>query len=221
MSELRRYSPQKLDAPAPESDLGSLARFVVSYVDGASSPEEPVIATETGTKIPKVGDVFGLGDQIRTLDGRVEIRDDLGMVLRLGSKSEVSFEFEPALNRHVLSFFGSIYKTRLAQSRPITIQHCGKYRTSCYSCLCPFCIENTGEFSDTYYALEAAVPIFEYDEDGEWFLITEVPEGYRATLHYDTSKPMRDRYTVQEIVPISPFDYDRLTQDFLNPKYWH
>lgn len=142
------------------------------------------------------------------------------MILRLGQQSEAAFEFDPNLKRHVFSYFGRGFKKRLTQLEPFTLQFCGKYRTSCYQCPCPICIENHDPFTDIYYAFLAPVPVFEYDEHGEWFLITNIPEGYKAILVHDPSKPMRERYSVAGLEPITEADYDRITAEYLNPKHW-
>jgi hypothetical protein len=71
------------------SGLG-LPQFFVSYI--SQSRKDPVLlnSAHPGAKIPvQVDDAFKVGDKLMTNDARVELRDHQGMILRLGSNSEV------------------------------------------------------------------------------------------------------------------------------------
>jgi len=204
---------------SPHSQPSDLPRFEVTFVS-RTERDPAVLITPDGETALSSGTELYLGVQIETRSGRVELRDEHGMILRLGERSEAAFEFDSNLKRHVFSYFGRGFKKRLTQLEPFTLQFCGKYRTSCFNCPCPICIENHDPFTDIYYAFLASVPVFEYDEQGEWFLITEIPEGYKATLVHDPSKPMRERYSVAATAPITEADYDRITDEYLNPKRW-
>ncbi len=73
---------------------------------------------------------------------------------------------------------------------------------------------------DTFYGLHGDTFIWEYDEAGQKFPIVNVPEGYKATLAYLDTQPMRQRYTVTGMQPIIDEEYDYIVNRFMNPKHW-
>lgn len=163
------------------------------------------------------GQLIGLNDLILSNDSRIEIRNSTGLIFRLGTHSE--FSLEQTVNGIVPIYFGSVYKTRF--SGIPTVMCSGKYRTSCYTqCMNTLFTENISSNKDIFYGMSDDIHIWEYDENGRRFPIVSIGEGQKVTLQFDNSKPMRERYTVFSIDMISDDDYDRITQKFINNKYW-
>jgi len=161
-----------------------------------------------------------VGDKLATNGSRIEIRDDQGMILRLGSNSEVELMFDQNAKRYVLSWFGEVFKMRLSSGQPLQLNLCGKYRTSCWMCLLSTFAQNIDAVRDAFYAPFGDVPIFEYDETGTEFPIVEVPEGHKVILVHDHSQPMRKRYATESVLPIASEEYDYITEHYLNPNRW-
>jgi hypothetical protein len=118
-----------------------------------------------------------------------------------------------------LIFFGEVYKFRY-YVRPLEVVACGKYRTSCWFCPFSMYARNLDESRDAFYALAGRVPIWEWDEEGKSFLIVEVPEGYKAILRHDSTKPMRQRYIVEEVCPITPEEWIHIASKYMDPGRW-
>jgi hypothetical protein len=187
----------------------------VSQVEPGQKPAELIVGEQTLAL--KAGELLQLGDALQTGDTRVEIRDLNGLIMRLGPGSECSIERTPG--GIVLVYSGEVYKTRYDAPQ---IQACAKYRTSCYvRCSVPL-FTKPGETpnTDMFYGLFNETDIWEYDENGRRFPIVSVPEGYRVTLAYLEAMPMRQRYTVTEVVPISDQEYDYISAHYMNPKHW-
>jgi hypothetical protein len=161
-----------------------------------------------------------VGEKLSTNGSRIEIRDEQGMILRLGENSEVEVIFDNNAKRYVLSWFGEVFKMRLANGQPLSLNLCGKYRTSCWMCIHSTFAQNIDVHRDAFYALFGHVPIFEYDELGVEFPILEVPEGHKAVLYHDDAQPMRKRYVTESVVPITSKEYNYITQRYLNPSGW-
>ena len=189
----------------------------------------PTILSNKQSKNLSIGDVLTFGSKIETHDSFVELRDREGFVLRLGPKSDVAYEL-PYLfgsNRNqpsesgILVFFGEIYKYR--KYTPTKILGCAggaKYRTSCWACIESLYAENLDEHRDAFYAVDGDINVWEWDEIGNSFDIVTIPDGYKAILHYDDSRTMRDRYTVEQVLKITDIEWDRIVDRFLNPKNW-
>lgn len=79
---------------------------------------------------------------------------------------------------------------------------------------------NLDENRDAFYALAGGVPIWEWDEEGKSFVIVEVPEGYKAILHHDSTKPMRKRYIVEEVCPITSEEWAHIAFNYIDPGRW-
>lgn len=62
--------------------------------------------------------------------------------------------------------------------------------------------------------------IFEYDENGRKFTIAVLDEDEYAELHFDAHAAMRQRYTVKNKQRISDEELDRVTQEYMNDRYW-
>lgn len=170
--------------------------------------------------------VLSVGDQLRTLNGWVEVRDDFGLVVRLGPSSELAYALDPQggniahpFEQPSLIFFGEVYKFRY-YVRPLEVVACGKYRTSCWYCPSSMHARNLDENRDAFYALAGGVPIWEWDEEGKSFVIVEVPEGYKAILHHDSTKPMRKRYIVEEVCPITSEEWAHIAFNYIDPGRW-
>ncbi|WAA12911.1 hypothetical protein [Fervidibacillus halotolerans] len=169
-------------------------------------------------KTPLVeGTIIGVNELIVSNDSKVEIKDNIGLMFRLGENSEFSLELTALGIAPV--FYGEVYKGRLG-GHPIVM--CGgKYRTSCYvQCLTTMFFENLESDLDAFYALSDEVEVWEYDERGRRFPIVTLEEGYKANIRYLEDKPMRERYVVESIEPITDDKYDYITSKFMNPKNW-
>ncbi|GEM88507.1 hypothetical protein [Meiothermus granaticius] len=170
--------------------------------------------------------VLSVGDQLRTRNGWVEVRDDFGLVIRLGPGSELAYALDPQggniahpLEQPSLIFFGEVYKFRY-YVRPLEVVACGKYRTSCWYCPSSMHARNLDENRDAFYALAGSVPIWDWDEKGESFVIVEVPKGHKAVLRHDSMKPMRKRYIVEEVCPISSDEWIRIASNYMDSGRW-
>ncbi|MGV3489439.1 MAG: hypothetical protein ACO1OC_12775 [Tuberibacillus sp.] len=161
------------------------------------------------------GRVLDVHEKIVTLNSYVEIRDNNGMLFRLGPNSE--FALEPTFSGIIPVYWGEVYVT---PQNGLNIYAQQKYRTSCYFSPQALYMENLDKNLDGFYALSEDVIIYEYDEQGKRFPIVVVPEGSRAVLEYREDKPMRERYVVSEVSEITDEQYDRITSKFLNPKAW-
>ncbi len=205
--------------------LGTV-RYWVSRVLREDQRDLPILLQQ-GKEVNLVENTeLSVGDQIKTRNCWVEVRDDFGLVMRLGPNSELSYVLDPQggniahpSEQPSLIFFGEVYKFRY-YVRPLEIVACGKYRTSCWYCPSSMYARNLDDNRDAFYALAGSVPIWEWDEVGESFVIVEVPEGHKAILRHDSKKPMRKRYVVEEVYPISPEDWAYIASNFANPGRW-
>ncbi len=172
----------------------------------------------TNGKFPLVeGTVIGLNDLILTHNCLVEIRDNNGLIFRLGEHPEFSLELTVIGIAPI--FFGSVFKTRFSGYPPTMCA--GKYRTSCYlKCPTTLHTENVEDGLDVFYSLSEETEIWEYDEKGKKFPIINVEEGYKVYLRYISNRPMRERYNIEKIQPISHQEYDYIAMNYMNPKYW-
>lgn len=188
--------------------------------------EQPTLL-RGGKAIPiEEGTVLEVGDAIETRDGLLEVRDNYGLVLRLGPFSELSYVHHPQggivtqpAERPSLVFFGEVFKFR-RYVRPLEVVACGKYRTSCWYCPANVYARNLDVSRDAFYALLGEVLIWEWDENGQPFDIVSIPEGYKAVLRHDPTQPMRNRYAVENMMPISAKEWAYMASNFMNPARW-
>lgn len=205
-------APQRLQDPSNANSL-DLRTFMVTFVShDVDTKEQPTI---NGVKL-QPGTILAHNDRVETHDGRVEIRDNLGAIFRLRGNS--SFEvgltedgYEPVMD-------GYVYKFRRGDTPAIA--YCGKYVTSCYMCQFVAVIEPLSDTADRYYSFGTSNIIFEYDENGRKFTIAALDEDEYAELHYDSQAPMRQRYVVKNRKRISDDEFDRITQEYINDRYW-
>ena len=167
-----------------------------------------------------------VGDILKTRDGLVEVRDNYGLVLRLGPSSELEYVYHPQggiiaqpAERPTLVFFGEIFKFR-HYVRPLEVVACGKYRTSCWYCPANVYARNLDTHRDAFYALLGEVFIWEWDERGQSFDLVSIPEGYKAVLRHDPTQPMRNRYAVEDMMPISEKEWEYIASNYINPTRW-
>lgn len=167
-----------------------------------------------------------VGDHLATLDGWLEVRDNYGLIVRLGPSSELSYDFDPyggviaqPAKRASLIFYGEIFKFRY-YVQPLEVVACGKYRTSCWYCPMSFYARNLDASRDVYYALAGEALVWEWDEEGKPFDIVRIPEGYKAVLRHDPLQPARKRYAVEKVSTVSADEWDYITANFMNPKRW-
>jgi hypothetical protein len=197
----------------------TVPKFLVQYV-AATQGRLPVVRDEISERNVQTHYQLRVGEKLITNSSRIEIRDEHGMILRLGSNSEVELIFDQNAKRYVLSWFGEVFKMRLTSGKSLQLNLCGKYRTSCWMCPMSTFAQNVDAVRDTFYALFDTVPIFEYDELGVEFPIIEVPEGHKVTLRHADSQPMRKRYASESVEPITSEEYEYITKHFLNPNRW-
>lgn len=200
--------------------------YTVSQVILEKQARRPMLLRKGERLFLEESMALSVGDHLETFDGWVEVRDSDGLVIRLGPSSELSYVFDPyggivshPAERPSLIFYGEIFKFRY-YVRPLEVVACGKYRTSCWYCPSSFYVRNLDANRDAYYALAGEVPVWERDEEGTPFDIVRIPEGHKAILRHDQLQPMRKRYTVEEVSPVSAEEWDYIVSNFMNPKRW-
>lgn len=191
--------------------------FRVTFVDENVDILPSIIDQNGNINELKQAQLIGLNDLILSNESRIEIRDNTGLVFRIGPHSE--FSLEQTVIGISPVYYGSIYKTRFSGIPSVMCG--GKYRTSCYTqCMNTLFTENESSNTDVFYGLSDDIHIWEYDEWGRRFPIVSITEGQKVILKFDDSKQMRERYTVVNVDEITDADYDRITNNFMNNKNW-
>lgn len=208
---------KELEVSAVVADIGAI--LPEHYVSFVSESEKPAVLIKPNGRaiLLTSGTKVGLGDLVKTNNSRVEVRDQFGMIVRLGERSEIGYFNEEVMGESLV-FFGEVYKIRLHTNHKVYA--CGKYRTSCWMCPMSLYANIIDDSHDVVYALSEKVPIWEYDEKGEEFEIVTLNEGFKAVLRHDDDKSLRERYTVVKVSPVSDKEHDYISDNFLNPKRW-
>jgi len=199
---------QGVSTQYPESQEGNYRVTVIHEADTAT----PMIRTPIGEEKPlKINGILARGDRVYSKGSYIELRGPSGELYRLAPNSEFEWVPVPQIGFEPL-YYGRVF----------IITANGKYRTSC--CIRKISsayVENLNERDDAFYALYEDMLIYEYDEAGEYFEIVTVPNGHVAVLRHDPLKPMRSRYNVVSIQPISDMKMSRILEEFSKPSTWY
>ena len=150
--------------------------------------------------------------------GRIELRDTIGQIVRLGQGGEFKLVDTPlGIRPEYYGEVGILRKNR----------QCGKYRTSCYKV--PFPANEPADIlvrpgsmpnTDVYHVFTGAIAITEYDSTGRPYGICYVEEGKELVLGYDPAKTGPDRYNVVSQRALADADYDYWVTQYLDPRKW-
>ena len=150
--------------------------------------------------------------------GRIELRDNDGTIVRLGTGAEFEIKDSPFGNRP--EYFGPVYISKKGG--------CGKYRTSCWLAAANPLSERPDVFMkpsgqpdvDEFYAISGDVVIYEIDEESKTFTICTVHEGEKALITYDSkADKMRNRYKAK-VFPYTDSEYDYVLKEFIDRRNW-
>ncbi|WP_283679625.1 hypothetical protein [Lentilactobacillus sp. Marseille-Q4993] len=196
-----------------QEGLPSTCSYVVTYLSGddvcSISPLGYMTELTSGTLI-------GMDYEIRTGNGRVEIRSSTGVVFRLGKHS--SFSIKKTIAGECPVYYGNVF---ISNDEGQQVLGGGKYRTSCYV---PghtnLLIKPVTDTIDCYYVLNYDINIVEFDENGRQFFIDHADQYTKLELSFDDSMPMRKKYTTLSKHDLTDDEITELYTDWVSPVFW-
>lgn len=166
--------------------------------------------SEAGTLLP---------DRLLTCNGRTELREHDGMIVRLGQGSTMIIKESPMGLRPEYGDGSILILSKGA---------CGKYRTSCWFAPAnplserPDIFIRPGNQSgiDEFFAIKGDLVIYEFDENNRTFTICTIHEGEKVTMSYNTNATsVRSRYSVS-ISSIPDQEYEEILSEFIDRRNW-
>ena len=160
-----------------------------------------------------------LSDSLLSSEGRTELREDAGTIVRLGKGATMTIKESPLGLRPEYGD-GPVLISRKGQ--------CGKYRTSCWFAPAnppsdhPDIFIRPGNQSNTdeFFAVSGDIVIYEFDESNRTFTICTIHEGEKATISYDeNATSIRSRY-ITSINPIPDQEYELILTEFIDRRNW-
>ena len=160
-----------------------------------------------------------LPDLLLTANGRTELREHDGTIVRLGNGSTMIIKDSPLGLRPEYGD-GSVLILSKGQ--------CGKYRTSCWIAPAnplserPDVFIRPGKQSgiDEFFAIKGDLVIYEFDENNRTFTICTIHEGEKVTMSYNTNAAsVRSRYGVS-ISLIPDLEYEEILAEFIDRRNW-